>query len=92
MLVKLYVLRGADQHEPRVLASSAWWKNLSEYAGNFMRLCVRGIVGNFIDSRVRHLVTRFEFISNFCHNRLHLLFEPEFNQMQLFLAILCLRG
>jgi hypothetical protein len=70
------VLRCSDKHKPRVMAVPAGWKSLAIDAGDFVIPCVSRVVDHFIDTGVRNIFTRLEFISNLSHMAHYSLVEP----------------
>ena len=67
MVLRFDVARSPDQNESRFTAPPAWREMLAEQASHFMVLCMDGIMGHPVDSRMRHGVSRLELSANRGH-------------------------
>jgi hypothetical protein len=65
--MRVDVMSRANQNKPGVGASSTGWKFLAKDACDFMLLSVIGVMNDSVNARMGHILSRFEYITDVCH-------------------------
>jgi hypothetical protein len=61
------VMSRPNENKPRASAPSTGWKFLAKDTCHFMLLDVTGVVNDSVNARMRHILSRFEYIADACH-------------------------